>query len=308
VAGAALFAASRSADAHIRLLFPTDWLNDDGTGTAQKTGPCGDPLGEWPALTMTGKVTALKAGDSIMVSWMEMVQHGGWFRIVIAKDRMDPALKDPMVTAGQGTSSPTVTTVKPEGEMVPVGGALVWDGLFHHPQGGAGKMWQYKLTVPNMACDQCVMQVIQFMTPHPPNYFYHHCADISISAGTGEVDAGIPPPPDGGADTSAADSGGASGSGSGGAIAGEGGASAGEGGATGKGGTTASGAGGRTSGKGGTSGQGGSSGGDNGEGGDDTTPAPESKSGCSVGHAPAPTALASPLVLATIILVRRRRR
>jgi hypothetical protein len=41
---------------------------------------------------------------------------------------------------------------------------------------------------PNVTCDHCTLQVIQFMSDHglnnPGGCFYHHCADISIKAGT----------------------------------------------------------------------------------------------------------------------------
>jgi hypothetical protein len=42
------------------------------------------------------------------------------------------------------------------------------------------------VTLPNISCKRCTLQVIQFMEQHgannPGNYTYHHCAIVEITA------------------------------------------------------------------------------------------------------------------------------
>ena len=42
------------------------------------------------------------------------------------------------------------------------------------------------VTLPNISCKKCTLQVVQFMEQHGPNnpgnYTYHHCANIQITA------------------------------------------------------------------------------------------------------------------------------
>src|SRR5262249_42901897 len=36
------------------------------------------------------------------------------------------------------------------------------------------------VTVPNLSCDACTLQVVEFMSSHPYPCFYHHCATLKI--------------------------------------------------------------------------------------------------------------------------------
>jgi hypothetical protein len=74
---------------------------------------------------------------------------------------------------------------------------VIIDNLYPRTGGGSsGTMFTYDLTLPNTPCARCTIQVLQMMVGHgPPNYIYHHCADIEIVADTppdaGFVDAEI---------------------------------------------------------------------------------------------------------------------
>jgi hypothetical protein len=63
---------------------------------------------------------------------------------------------------------------------------ILADHLFPHPQDGANEKYTGTVNIPNVNCDRCTLQVIEFMAPHGPNgsagYFYHHCADLKITA------------------------------------------------------------------------------------------------------------------------------
>ena len=46
--------------------------------------------------------------------------------------------------------------------------------------------WESDIQLPNINCEKCTLQVIQFMADHgynqPGGYSYHHCADLQITA------------------------------------------------------------------------------------------------------------------------------
>jgi hypothetical protein len=46
--------------------------------------------------------------------------------------------------------------------------------------------WETDIQLPNINCEHCTLQVIQFMADHrynqPGGYSYHHCADLAITA------------------------------------------------------------------------------------------------------------------------------
>ena len=182
-AAAAGVLASTPASAHFVLQYPPSWRPQDGQGSPQKMGPCGDenPLGAKP----TGHVEMLQSGQTITLKWQEMVGHDGWYRISLSANRGDftnpPLAIQNGIAVDAGIESPP---------MQPV---LV-DGLYKHTAAaGTGKAYTYDLTLPAITCAKCTLQVIQVMLQHgdnlpnanPDGYFYHHCADISLQAGDG---------------------------------------------------------------------------------------------------------------------------
>ena len=64
------------------------------------------------------------------------------------------------------------------------------DGLFSHrtrPAPGTQlPPFETDVDLPNINCEKCSLQIIQFMEDHGYNkdggYTYHHCADIKITA------------------------------------------------------------------------------------------------------------------------------
>jgi hypothetical protein len=69
--------------------------------------------------------------------------------------------------------------------MDPVQAPVLADGLFVH----TAKMdtpWETDVTLPNITCKRCTLQVVQFMAEHgvnnPGNFTYHHCAELQITA------------------------------------------------------------------------------------------------------------------------------
>jgi hypothetical protein len=221
---------SRPAGAHIKMSAPADWITTNSEGDPQKITPCGVDPTMPSTYTVTNAVTTVHVGDQVTVNWTETVPHDGHFRIALAINSRDE-LTDPAVT--QMNSDGTAEAV-----AISTSYPVLADNLFPHmaSQVTAGKAYTYTVTIPNMTCSKCTLQLLQFMANHPkdPSYFYHQCADFTI-LGTGSAsDAGAT---------------GSGGTGSGGAK--------GAGGATGSGGATASGG---TTGSGGASASGGATG------------------------------------------------
>jgi hypothetical protein len=176
-------AAPLTGQAHTHLVYPPSWLVEDSLGDPQKVGPCG--VASPTAAMLTNVVTTFHPGEKVTLQWQETIAHDGWFRIAISyNNRSD--LMDPVATfdaTGNSTNAPI--------ENPAVAPVLV-DGLYPHNAADitTPKMWSYDLTLPQTPCTKCTLQIIQFMNHHPPGYFYHHCADISIQGAS--VDGGAP--------------------------------------------------------------------------------------------------------------------
>jgi len=181
--------ASASASAHFNLTMPQSSANDMVGGKGPP--PCGPDIAE-------GMVTPVTGGTNLMLNITETVRHGGFYRVALALKSCHTDV------AGMPKCFPADNTVYDSGgkvlmvlgpgtsdhadyEMTPVFPVLA-DNLFPHPQNGtpATPTWTGTVPIPNLSCDKCTLQVIEFMTPHGSNgaagFFYHHCADLKITA------------------------------------------------------------------------------------------------------------------------------
>jgi hypothetical protein len=194
--------AAGDANAHIQLLDPPSWVVEDAQGNPQKTGPCGGT-----AVTETGTVTTFRAGQTIPVKWQETVGHSGHFRISLARDRADLVDPDVVTSNGDGVSGNSISATIES----PVAYPVLVDGLFPRDSvsGAQAEPFETTVTLPDEECEDCTLQVIQFMSQHGPGYFYHHCANVRIVAADAEL-------PDGDGETGAAGSANASTAGAGG--------------------------------------------------------------------------------------------
>ncbi len=107
-----------------------------------KTGPCGG----YPRTAGT----ILKPGQTIQVNWEETIDHPGYYRVYFssANESSFQMLAEIQDTATGPTPHPFSTMV----------------------------------TLPNVTCDQCTLQLIQYMTENPaaPSLYYS-CADIRLT-------------------------------------------------------------------------------------------------------------------------------
>jgi MYXO-CTERM domain-containing protein len=281
-----LFGANaRNATAHINLDYPTSNTTDQ-----KSPSPCG--------ARGAGTPTTLKPGETIVVKWTETISHPGHFRIAFDTDGTDD-LKDP--TSFTDIKNPAVAPI-------------LADGLHQHPSGASNKKWEASVTLPNVTCTKCTLQVIQVMTDKPPfgpgggNDFYYRCADIVLAGAASGGDAGAPdvkPPADaqGGTGGAGGAGGGTPGAGGSPASGGSGGGPA--GGSPGSGGSP-SGSAGSGGGSGGSSARGGAAG-----SGTTTPSSSDDSGGCSMtgnGGAGSPPAWIILGLVAGLALRSRRRR
>ncbi|WP_455208858.1 SCE4755 family polysaccharide monooxygenase-like protein [Kaarinaea lacus] len=111
-----------------------------------KTGPCGNfPRSQNP--------TTFDAGQQITVEWEETVNHPGYFRIAFSPAN-DQGFEDNVLYQVDDTQ---------DDQNVP-----------HN--------YSATITLPDTACEDCSLQLIQYMTERDPPTLYYSCADIRLVA------------------------------------------------------------------------------------------------------------------------------
>ncbi len=232
--------------------------------------PCGKAGG-----TRGTNIYTYAPGSTITVSFVETISHPSYFRFAFQANGddqfkepasikpIDPSRPCPIDSGDHCGASDFYNTPN----VLPM-----MDDLDPHLAGNSGKKYTYQITLPNIECDNCTLQLIQVMEdnqfhgdydPTPGvgiEDLYHQCIDIVLKQGA-------PNGNDGGAGSGGAGGGGA-----------------------GSGGT------------GGGSGNGGS-----GNGGSGGTGSTGGKGGCALAGAALPSSLA-PLAFAVLALALRRRR
>jgi hypothetical protein len=181
--GVGLFALAAPAVglAHFALVAPQSALNEDQLGNPQKAAPCGGTTADKG--TPSGVVTPVTGGSLLHVKVRETVYHPGHFRIALSvMDRAElPA--DPEDVTKDGPKGPISVSAKIDPN--PKAPVLV-DGLWDHHEKHPLQEFETDVKLPNINCDHCSLQVIQFMEEHGVNadgrFTYHHCADLKITA------------------------------------------------------------------------------------------------------------------------------
>lgn len=156
--------------AHLELTSPPSRYG----GEVLKDGPCGHP--DNPPGTNR---RTFEPGETITVRWTEYVDHPGWYRIAFDEDG-DDAFVDP-ADASDLWNSP----------------AVILDEIADKDGGD----YAVEVTLPDMECERCTLQVLQVMTDKTGNgwgndEFYYQCADLRLSGDasgtTGGEDTGDP--------------------------------------------------------------------------------------------------------------------
>ena len=156
--------------AHFTLVQPPSSVAiDDG-------GKGGAPCGAGPASNI---ITAVQGGHGITLKLNEFVFHPGHYRVALSVNSRSELQPDPDVVQDKNGNSISAAI---QSKIAP---PFLADGLFAHtrPPGDL----QTTLTLPNLNCERCTLQVIEFMAQHRADFFYRHCADLKIT-----VDPNLP--------------------------------------------------------------------------------------------------------------------
>jgi len=171
--------AATPASAHFVLMQPQNWAQQDTDGIPEKTAPCGNE----GTPVATNAVTEYRVGEMIDIQIDERVPHPGHYFVSLAADQAS-LLKDPKVTAVGSDACGSLPIVASPALPLLADGLLVHTAAFTAPQ-------TTHVTLPaGMLCDHCVLQVVEYMSNHGAPCFYHHCANIKITASG--ADAGVP--------------------------------------------------------------------------------------------------------------------
>ena len=124
-------------------------------------------------------ITTFKAGETITIAIDETVTHPGHYRVALAEEDMMDLPAPPEVTKGS-TACGSAAIMDPPVYPVLADGELQHEKAFSGPQ-------SFMVKLPDdVTCEKCVLQVIEFMSNHglnnPGGCFYHHCANIKITA------------------------------------------------------------------------------------------------------------------------------
>jgi hypothetical protein len=168
------------AHAHFRLLEPASWLIESDRGDPQKAGPCGGTNTDYgkPSYMISKAI----GGSKLHIKVQETIYHPGHYRVALAVNSPTELPVDPEATTETTDRGPRSISAKIQN---PVQMPVLADGLFVHTA-AATTPWETDVTLPNITCKRCTLQVVQFMAEHgvnnPGNFTYHHCAELQITA------------------------------------------------------------------------------------------------------------------------------
>ncbi len=181
LAGGVTLGAAPAVQAHFILMQPPSWIAENQLGDPQKMGPCGGTTAN-PGVP-TGVVTPAKGGEMLHVHVKETINHPGFFRVALSVlDRAElPA--DPEDVTRDSPSGPISVSGKIERDPKP---PILVDGVWEKHERKPVQEYETDVKLPNINCDHCTLQIIQFMEGHGVNkdgrFSYHHCADLKIVA------------------------------------------------------------------------------------------------------------------------------
>jgi hypothetical protein len=170
--------------AHVDLSTPNPRAHGETEGNL-KSGPCGQTTNG-----RTANVNVFAPGQTITVTWNEYIDHPAYYRIAFDDDgddgflmrtdgQTDPTADDPdTIEAALNMDAQILAIVKEENDTT---------------AGPSTDIRSVDVTLPNVTCENCTLQVIQYMYNNP-GQGYFQCADIALRAAeqVGEnADAGL---------------------------------------------------------------------------------------------------------------------
>ena len=180
--GAVVLLAPSAASPHFVLLEPTNLLVQNEIGDPQKLAPCGGRSND-PGIPTNG-IAQARGGDMLHIKIREAIFHPGHYRVALAVNSRDELPPDPVTNTRESPRGPLSVSAKIDPFPKP---PVLADGLFVHTERPApGSFHEADIRLPNINCDKCTLQIIQWMGEHALNadgdYSYHHCAEVKITA------------------------------------------------------------------------------------------------------------------------------
>jgi len=166
--------ATTPARAHINLLEPVPRV-PGFPDSMLLLGPCGQRQNA----RIEDRVTVLRPGQSIDMVWEVYVQHVSYFRISFDPDGDDSFSTRPSAPSDASTDDPT--------ELTAGDGELILDYILD--RAGDVDRVQRQVTLPNVECDRCTLQLTQFTYGLPlDDAIYYQCADLVLDDGDGVIE------------------------------------------------------------------------------------------------------------------------
>lgn len=179
LAAAPALLTAATAHAHISV---------EGGGT-HKARFSDDSLKDSPCGAAGGRGTNIyryKPGATITLSILETISHPGYFRIAFDADGDDDFVI-PSGTSGENGDCAGDAKCGMGKEDYCNNDSVLLDNLDPHER-GEQKKYTWSVTLPNIECDNCTLQVIQMMNdlnfhfaPFPDDDIYYQCIDLVLS-------------------------------------------------------------------------------------------------------------------------------
>jgi len=185
---------AQPALAHIDLDEAGTHMSRSGGGfTSIKTAPCGLP----GSTRNEANVYTYKPGSTITIKLGEYIPHPGYFRISFDDDGDDDFVNPASVTGESGDCNGD-PLCGPGMEDYCSNDTVLLDNLNRHVT--TEEPYSWTVTLPNVECDNCTLQVIQVMEDfnlHPQDYpaddIYYQCIELVLSnEATNESDTPMP--------------------------------------------------------------------------------------------------------------------
>jgi hypothetical protein len=162
--------------AHIDLLEPAPRAPGQPDTTLSR-GPCGQRQNG----RLDDEVHVFRPGESIDVVWEVYVQHVSYFRLALDADGDDSFSARRSMPSDPVADDPTLL---PPGE-----GEIILDYI--EDRTGDIDRVERRVTLPDVECERCTLQLIQFTYGLPiDEATYHQCADLVLDDGDGVFETG----------------------------------------------------------------------------------------------------------------------
>lgn len=192
---------SQIAFAHIDLERAGTHVSRYGQGERggdTKMAPCGNPEG-----VASGAVYTYAPGETITINITEYVSHPGYFRIAFDNDGDDDFMEprwivalDPENRDGgcpiDDTDQCRLGNQAEDGDFFNTA-AVLMDNLNPHLRATAPESYSWEVTLPDVECDNCTLQIIQVMEDPAGGFHgvfntalgdnndvYHQCIDVRL--------------------------------------------------------------------------------------------------------------------------------